>query len=246
MVNSGGRVVGVCVAALLGLGCRKDTAAPVNPEAGSEAAPTPADSTFTYVSGASAGEPATSASEVPTEDEAAPATAPGIAAKVDNIAAARTLVDEVVAQLLGPGERIVAPALVPTWPTKERVLVFVVFPLEASKTGINTFVVGAPLSVTVDLVEGTTAHKKLKRSVILETMKLGRDAASVRENLAIAEQTLIEVLLEKRPVERSLMLLDGYREWFNHHLDIMTDLDKRLPTAVRWLRQPTVDGQIAG
>ncbi len=247
MVKFGGRVVGVCVAALLGLGCRKDTAAPVNPEAGSDAAPTPADSTFTYVSGAPAGEPATPASEVPTEDEAAaPATAPGIPAKIDNIAAARTLVDEVVDGLIGPGERIVAPALVPTWPTKERVLVFVVFPLEASKTGINTFVAGAPLSVTVDLVEGTTAHKKLKRSVILETVKLGRDAASVRENLAIAEQTLIEVLLEKRPVERSLMLLDGYREWFNHHLDVMTDLDKRLPTAVRWLRQPTVDGQIAG
>jgi hypothetical protein len=46
--------------------------------------------------------------------------------------------------LIGAGERIVAPALVPTWPTKEHVLVFVVFPLEASKAGINRFVVGAP------------------------------------------------------------------------------------------------------
>jgi hypothetical protein len=100
--------------------------------------------------------------------------------------------------------------------------------------------------VTVDLVAGTTKHKKLKRSVILDKIKLGRDASTVRENLETAEQTLIEVLLEKRPVDRSLMLLDGYREWFNHHLDVMTDLDKRLPTAVRWLRQPTVDGQIAG
>lgn len=246
MVNSGGRVVGVCVA-LLCLGCRKDTPEPVSPPSGAEAAPAPADATNTYVSGKPEGEPAAPASGISTDDEAAsPTTAPGIPAKVDTIVAARALVDGVVDGLIGAGERIVAPALVPTWPTKEHVLVFVVFPLEASKAGINTFVVGAPFSVTVDLVAGTTTHKKLKRSVILDKVKLGRDAATVRTNLETAEQTLIEVLLEKRTVDRSLMLLDGYREWFNHHLDIMTDLDKRLPTAVRWLRQPTVNGQTAG
>ncbi len=28
------------------------------------------------------------------------------------------------------------------------------------------------------------------------------------------------------------------REWFNHHLDVMTDLDKRMPRGIRWLREP--------
>ena len=36
----------------------------------------------------------------------------------------------------------------------------------------------------------------------------------------------------------ALVLLDGYREWFNHHLDVMTDLDKRMPRGIRWLREP--------
>jgi hypothetical protein len=245
--NQGERVVGVCVAALLSLGCRKDGPETAAPQAEPEAAPAPADGSNTYVSGKPGDEPAAPAGDVPTEDEPpSPTTAPGIAAKVDTIAAARALVDGVADSKLGPSERIVAPALVPDWPTREHVLVFVVFPLEASKSGINTFIVGVPFSVTVDLIEGTTAHKKLTRSAILEKLTLGRDAASVRHNLELAEQTLIEVLLEKRPVERSLMLLDGYREWFNHHLEIMTDLDKRLPTAVRWLRQPTADGHTAG
>lgn len=239
-------MAGVCVVMLLSLGCRKDAPAPVDPQTGSEPEPAPADGTNTYVSSKSDEDPAPPASEIPSEDGPPPPTsAPGIAAKVDTIAAARALVDGVADNILGPSERIVAPALVPTWPTTEHVLVFVVFPLEASKSGINTFIVGVPFSVTVDLIAGTTEHKKLKPSAILEKLTLGRDAASVRQNLALAEQTLIEVLLEKRPVERSLMLLDGYREWFNHHLEIMTDLDKRLPTAVRWLRQPTVDGNTA-
>jgi hypothetical protein len=37
---------------------------------------------------------------------------------------------------------------------------------------------------------------------------------------------------------RPALLLDGYREWFNHHLEMMTDLDKRMPDGVRWLRKP--------
>jgi hypothetical protein len=81
---------------------------------------------------------------------------------------------------------------------------------------------------------------------VLDEIEVGRDSSTVRANLETAEQTLIDLLLERRSVDRSLILLDGYREWFNHHLDVMTDLDKRLPTAVRWLRQPTVNGQTAG
>lgn len=233
------------------LGCRTATQpAPVSP---GSAAPepaeptTPAETENTYVSTREDDEPTEEADAAAIkEEEPAPAVA-GIPAKVDTIAAARALVEEVADKLQGAGfERIVSPALVPEWPTKAKVLVFVVYPLEASKGGINTFVAGVPIRVTVDLIEGTTKHEKIKRSAILDRVKLGRDAATVRANLERAEQTLIEVLLERRPVERSLLLLDGYREWFNHHLDVMTDLDKRLPSAVRWLRKPSVGGATAG
>ncbi len=228
------------------LGCRTATQqGSVSPEPGPEAAAEPATTENQYVSG-SADKPAEDEAAKPAEEEA-PAAVAGIPAKVETIAAARALVEAVADGIVGAGfERIVSPALVKQWPTKEHVLIFVVYPLEASKAGINTFIVGAPTRVTVDLIEGTTKQEKLKRSVILDKIKLGRDAATVREHLEVAEQTLIDVLLERRPVERSLMLLDGYREWFNHHLDVMTDLDKRLPDAVRWLRRPNVDGHTAG
>lgn len=237
----------VCVTALLALGCRKagpDPTSPTSPTSEPDTAAEPAPTANTYVSGKAADEPAADPAEAPPE--APPAPAPGLSAKVVTIADARALVDAVADEKHGTGERIVAPALVPAWPTDEHALVFVVYPLAASKSGINTFKVGVPFSVKVDLITGTAEHKKLGRSVILETLQLGRDAASVRHNLETAEQTLIDVLLERRPVARSLALLDGYREWFNHHLEIMTDLDRRLPSAVRWLRRPTADGQIAG
>lgn len=63
---------------------------------------------------------------------------------------------------------------------------YVVYPLTSSKAGINRFVVGAPVEVTVDLIAGTTAGRKLRRSAV----------------------------------------------------DVMTDLDKRMPRGIRWLRQP--------
>lgn len=228
------------------LGCRTATQqGPVSPEPAPEAAAEPAETENQYVSG-SAEKPAEDAAAEPAEEEA-PAAVAGIPAKVETIAAARALVEAVADGIVGAGfERIISPALVKQWPTKEHVLIFVVYPLEASKAGINTFIVGAPTRVTVDLIAGTTKQEKLKRSVILDKIKLGRDASTVREHLEVAEQTLIDVLLERRPVERSLLLLDGYREWFNHHLDVMTDLDKRLPDAVRWLRRPNVDGHTAG
>ena len=243
MAMAGRWVVGVVA---LVLGCRTATqSGPVSPAPEPEAAPTPASTENQYVSG-SPEKPAEEEAAKPTEEEV-PAAVAGIPAKVDTIAAARALVEAVADGIVGAGfERIVSPALVKQWPTKEHVLIFVVYPLEASKAGINTFNVGAPTRVTVDLIAGTTRQEKLKRSVILDKIKLGRDASTVREHLEVAEQTLIDVLLERRPVERSLMLLDGYREWFNHHLDVMTDLDKRLPDAVRWLRRPNVDGHTAG
>jgi len=243
MAMAGRWVVGVVA---LVLGCRTATqSGPVSPEPEPEAAPTPASTENQYVSG-SPEKPAEEEAAKPAEEEV-PAAVAGIPAKVDTIAAARALVEAVADGIVGAGfERIVSPALVKQWPTKEHVLIFVVYPLEASKAGINTFNVGAPTRVTVDLIAGTTRQEKLKRSVILDKIKLGRDASTVREHLEVAEQTLIDVLLERRPVERSLMLLDGYREWFNHHLDVMTDLDKRLPDAVRWLRRPNVDGHTAG
>lgn len=200
---------------------------------------------MTYVSGATAGAPPATdaAGDSALETDAAVAkkvaAVAGLPAKVDTIAAARELaVAAADASFGGTGERLTTPALVPAWPASKRALLFVVYPLTSSKAGINRFVVGAPIEVTVDLIEGTTATRKLKRSTVLGDIEVGRDSSTVRQNIETAEQTLIELLLERRAVDRSLVLLDGYREWFNHHLDVMTDLDHRMPKGLRWLRQP--------
>ena len=211
------------------------------PSGGATTAPTqteapaaPAEATNTYVSGPAADPP--KPERVDGDDGGAPAAVTGIAAKVDTIQAARELATA-AADIAGR-EHLLSPALVASWPAKEPVLVFVLYPLEASKAGINTFKVGVPLELKVDLVTGTTERRTLKHGELMKQVKVERDSATTRQNLETAQQTLIELLLERRPMERSFVLLDGYREWFNHHLEMMTDLDKRLPTAVRWLRNP--------
>jgi ABC-type sugar transport system ATPase subunit len=82
------------------------------------------------------------------------------------------------------------------------------------------------------------ARLEREAQAVLDEIEVGRDSSTVRANIETAKQTLIELLLERRSVDRSLVLLDGYREWFNHHLDVMTDLDKRMPKGIRWLREP--------
>ena len=229
---------GLAMLVLCSLACRPSGGATTAPTPEPEAREVPAEETNTYVSGHAAdGEAPARAEERPDDaDEAGPPAVAGLAAKVETIAAARELVTAIAGA--ASSEHQVSPALVPTWPAKEPVLVFVVYPLAASKSGINTFKVGAPIEVKVNLIDGTTRQRPLKRGALMQNIKVERDSATVRQNLESAEQTLIDLLLERRTVERSFVLLDGYREWFNHHLEMMTDLDKRMPGGVRWLRKP--------
>lgn len=209
------------------------TTGPTGPTAGQDA---PAEQTNTYVSDSDDDAAPAVEKRADGDDGGAPPVVTGLAAKVDTIDAARALA--IAAAGLEGREHQLSPALVATWPAKAPVLVFVVYPLSASKAGINTFKVGVPVEVKVDLIAGTTEKRTLKRGELMQDVKVERDSATVRQNLETAQQTLIELLLERRPVERSFVLLDGYREWFNHHLEMMTDLDKRMPSAVRWLRNP--------
>jgi hypothetical protein len=239
----------LAIVLLCSLGCR---AAPGAGEPARVAEPPretpPAAETMTYVSGAKLGAAAPTdaatgdpAIETDAAAEKKVAAVAGVPAKIDAIAAARELARSAADGALGQtGERLMTPALVPAWPAGKRALVFVAYPLTSSKAGINRFTVGAPVEVTIDLVEGTATTRKLRRSAVLGEIEVGRDSSTVRQNIDTAEQTLIELLLERRSVDRSLVLLDGYREWFNHHLDVMTDLDHRMPKGIRWLRQPQV------
>jgi len=227
---------GLAMLLLCSFACRPSggaTTAPTQPSEAQEAAP---EETHTYVSSSDEPDADAAPKRADGDDGGAAPPVAGLSAKVDTIQAVRELV--VTAAGSASGEHLLSPALVPTWPAKEPVLVFVVYPLEASKKGINAFKVGVPFEVKVDLIAGTTAKRTLKRGALMQNVTVERDSATVRQNLESAEQTLIDLLLERRPVERSFVLLDGYREWFNHHLEMMTDLDKRMPDGVRWLRKP--------
>ena len=233
----------LAIVLLCSLGCRTTPAtggsvAPATPDVAA-----PAEETSTYVSGVKAGPPPTQTRDPALETDAAEAkkvaAVTGLAAKIDTTAAARELALGAADLVFGhSGERLTTPALVSAWPAGKPALVYLVYPLTPSKKGIHRFIVGAPVEVMVDLIAGTTAGRKLKRGAVLDEIEIGRDSATVRQNLATAEQTLIDLLLERRTVDRSLVLLDGYREWFNAHLDVMTDLDRRMPKGIRWLRQP--------
>lgn len=233
------------IAAFIGasaLGCKKTGDAPTEPAeprpAASEEAP-PVE-TNTYISGRKDGE----AGEDEGEDEAGEAKAPkkeepaGITAAITTIADARALAEQTAQGALGVAESLASPALVRRWPADDRTILFVVYPLSPSKSGVNSFTVGAPVEVTVNLVDGTAAHAPMKKSAVVKEVDRVRDPASLRANLEAAEQALIDVILERRPLNTAIVPLDGYREWFNAHRAMMTDLDKRLPEGIRWLKEP--------
>ncbi|MEZ4448816.1 MAG: hypothetical protein R3B09_04985 [Nannocystaceae bacterium] len=236
----------IAIAAFVGataLGCKKsgdEAAAPVAPGPRTEEAP-PLE-TNTYVSAreddegdADEDDEGDAAKKEPAAKDDAPA---GIPAAITTIADARALAEQTAQNALGVAESLASPALIRRWPAADRSIVFVVYPLTPAKTGVNSFTVGAPVEVTVNLIDGTAAHAALKKSAVVKEVERVRDPASLRDALESAEQALIDVLLERRTLGRSMVLLDGYREWFNAHRAMMTDLDKRMPEGIRWLKEP--------
>ncbi|MCA9688500.1 MAG: hypothetical protein KC636_02755 [Myxococcales bacterium] len=209
---------------------------------------------MTYVSGAKhggatqeaapAGDDAQGDDAAPTEAKADEPALVELAAKITTAEEARRLAEDAAGEALGvSAESRISPALTPTWPPTDLTLIYLAYPM-APIEGTMKVKVGKPVEIRVNLEDGAVATKRLKPSSVVKTLDLKRESAAVRQNLATAEQALVNVLLRKRSVARSFRLLDGYREWFNENLEFMTDFSHRYGKAMRFFKDPSPSAEM--
>ncbi|MEE9384433.1 MAG: hypothetical protein V3V08_13600 [Nannocystaceae bacterium] len=157
---------------------------------------------------------------------------------ITTAAAARTRVEEAIAKRVAHDDVKLSPCLTTAWPPTKPALLFVAYPLEPNPSRIDEYKVGRPYAAIVDLRTGEVRIDSLPRSHNLKKITESHEPHRIREGLARAEQAMVELLLGERAATHSRMALDGYREWFNAHLDITTDLTRRYPRSMRWFRSP--------
>lgn len=156
---------------------------------------------------------------------------------------ARTLAKKAVVEQSGISADVeLSPAITATWPVTAPVVLFVAYPLEPDPAS-TVSKVGQPYAVLVDLETATATVERVHRSRNIKAWNDRRESVRVREGLAAAEQAMVEIVTGQRKLDGSLGTLDGYRAWFNDHLDVTTDLVRRYPGAMRWYRDPSRGGE---
>jgi len=133
---------------------------------------------------------------------------------------------------------VMTPALVTAWPSDEPKVMYIIYPLIPSDSGVTTFKVDAPVKVTVSLLDGSTEVEKLAKSTQLKTLEEKRERSMEHDRIVAAERAVIELLLGEREFSKATGYLDGYEEWFLHHDKVTIDLRSRIPAVLQWHRHP--------
>lgn len=229
----------LAISSFLLIGCAKDrAAAPV------EAPSPPADERpqldeETYVSGAD---------EVEDEDEAGPdgmdavVQADADQAPVEGDFAVRTperaleVAEAAVAAELDPKLTWKTSPLLPiTWPSKEARVRYFFYPLSAHPSDMSQFHLFTPAyEVEVNLVDGSSEVRPIAKRRRLGVIEDRRASLLEREELELAENTLIRIVLAGQASLGDNNLW-GYLKFFHENPELGQDIKRRAPAFARWV-----------
>jgi len=224
------QVVGVGLAMLVLGGCDKaaaDTASPQPAAAPTEASSPNADGDIDYAYASN--------EEEAGEQEAAPEAAEPEIDPDALRAIAKEKASEVVDRY---SPMIMTPALPLSWPSEEKKIQYVVYPLMPQQDGLTEFKVGKPVRVILDLADNSTTLEELTASKVLKKAEDKHERITGHERVAHAEQTLIRLVSGDTDVSHSVGDLDGYKEWFAAHPKVEKDLKGRMPQVLELVEHP--------
>ena len=148
------------------------------------------------------------------------------------------LADEAVADELNPRQQWrPSPVFPAKWPAADdRVLVFF-YPMAVHPDSTSSYeLFSAAYVVTVALGDGSTEVTTIPKKRRLGTIEITRPSLLERNEVAIAEQALVEAVLGRdTPVGENNFW--GYLKFFHEHGKIARDLTKRSPKFVAWLNR---------
>ena len=130
-----------------------------------------------------------------------------------------------------------SPVLPSQWPTKETRVRVLFYPMAAHPDSTSLYeLFTAGYSVQVSLTDGSTNVAKIKKRRRLGTIEVKRASMLERNEVAIAEQALVEAVLGREtPVGENNYW--GYLKYFREHPKLARDIKTRAPAFVRWLNR---------
>lgn len=146
--------------------------------------------------------------------------------------------EEAVADQLNPKQQWEASPVVPAqWPTKTLRLNVFYYPMASHPDNTSRYeLFSAAWMVQVALDTGEATVTAIKGRRRLGTLETTRPSRLERSELAIAEQTLVETTLGgTTPVGENNYW--GYLKYFREHPQLASDLTKRAPAFMKWLRR---------
>ena len=124
------------------------------------------------------------------------------------------------------------------WPSTDFKVMYIVYPLTPIQGSLSTFKVGAPVKVKVSLLDGSTEVEKLAKSSKFKTFEEIRFPSMEQEQLVVAEQAVIGLVLGEREYATAVFDLGAYEVWLFHYQKVASNLRVHIPKVVEWHRKP--------
>ena len=215
----------------IALGCAKSTAAPVSE------APTddrgPGIDEIRYVSSERADTPASGSGRVLDEDDRHDVAGEFAVRTPER---ALELAEAAVADELDPKHTWRAsPTLPASWPSQDPKVLYLFYPMASNPQSMSHFqLFSAAYEVEVSLVDGSTEIRSIAKRRRLGVVEDRRPSLSERQELELAENTLVRLLLAGEASQGDNNFW-GYLKYFHENPKLASDIKARSPRFVQWL-----------
>lgn len=128
-----------------------------------------------------------------------------------------------------------SPALPARWPSHDRKVLYLFYPMAVNPQSLSHFQLFSPAyEVEVSLVDGTTEIRTLGKQRRLGMVEDRRPSLSERQELELAENTLVRLLLAGEASQGDNNFW-GYLKYFHENPRFARDIKARSPRFVKWL-----------
>lgn len=128
-----------------------------------------------------------------------------------------------------------SPILPASWPSTDKRVVYLFYPLSAHPHDMSQFHLFTPsYEVEVNLEDGTSEVHPIRKRQRLGVIEDRRSSLLEREELELAQNTLVRIVLAGH-AELGDNNLWGYLKYFHENPELARDIKRRSPEFVRWV-----------
>jgi hypothetical protein len=129
----------------------------------------------------------------------------------------------------------ISPALPARWPSQDPTVLYLFYPMAVNPNSLSHYQLFSPaFEVEVSLVDGSTEIRSIAKRKRLGVIEERRPSLSERQELELAENTLVRLLLVGE-ISQGDNNFWGYLKYFHENPKFARDIKARSPRFVQWL-----------